>query len=423
MPVYRITPYDVLFFRDARPFEAGGGHGARWPEPNIMFDALHAALHRAFPGAPAEWENQHLMGTSGEIRDKRFGSLQSAGPFPILRDQWLFPRPQDYMGDGILAPLKTAAGVSDLSACLKYPLGNTALPSKEEIAPWWSKKAMEAYLGAQSVPSAGLVEVREIYASEWTTGIGIDSDTQTQDGERLYSAEYLRLGKDAHMGLIATMLQDDQSEGIAHLFSDNKTIIVGGQQRACSVEQQNISISDVLPFGPTITRDRIKWVLLTPTVFPAIPENTGKGVKAHPGGWLPSWVDHETGKVKLLHGGVGKNKARRMRLPTGKELDVHLVAARIPKPIAISGWSERLHTEGVRGATPTVLAVPAGAVYYFEGPDAAKLAELLNWHGKETQNAQRIVNRRSTLWGEQGFGIGVCGTWDFGPSMDDEMDL
>ncbi|HOO93950.1 MAG TPA: hypothetical protein PKX94_10785, partial [Opitutales bacterium] len=66
-------------------------------------------------------------------------------------------------------------------------------------------------------------------------------------------------------------------------------------------------------------------------------------------------------------------------------------------------------------AKPTHLAVPAGAVYYFEADtpeDAIALAAALNWHGSDP-NSNTIRNRRSTLLGEKGFGIGVCGTWDF----------
>jgi CRISPR-associated protein Cmr3 len=66
-------------------------------------------------------------------------------------------------------------------------------------------------------------------------------------------------------------------------------------------------------------------------------------------------------------------------------------------------------------AKPTHLAVPAGSVYYFEcrDPEAARvLAAALNWHGEDT-SPTTIKNRRSTLMGEKGFGLGVCGTWDF----------
>lgn len=90
----------------------------------------------------------------------------------------------------------------------------------------------------------------------------------------------------------------------------------------------------------------------------------------------------------------------------------------MPKPLVVTGWAlpnpadpER-DTEG--GAKSTHLAVPAGAVYYFEAdtPEAATaLANALNWHGATPGTA--IKNRRSTLLGEKGYGLGVCGTWQF----------
>jgi CRISPR-associated protein Cmr3 len=91
------------------------------------------------------------------------------------------------------------------------------------------------------------------------------------------------------------------------------------------------------------------------------------------------------------------------------------VAAIVPKPIPVTGWALNLQTDAdAPGAKSTHLAVPAGAVYYFEAdsPDAAvALANALNWHG-ETDGTE-IKNRRSTLLGEKGFGLGVCGTWNF----------
>ena len=41
---------------------------------------------------------------------------------------------------------------------------------------------------------------------------------------------------------------------------------------------------------------------------------------------------------------------------------------------------------------------------------AIALAAALNWHGGDTAGTT-IRNRRSTLLGEKGFGLGVCGTW------------
>src|SRR6266542_1460995 len=92
MPAYHSIPQDVLFFRDGRPMVAGagsGGHGARWPEPSLVFDAIHAALHRAFGSAPESWEHPHATGRNGHYtnpqnKNQRFGSLITAGFFPAI---------------------------------------------------------------------------------------------------------------------------------------------------------------------------------------------------------------------------------------------------------------------------------------------------------------------------------------------------
>jgi len=88
----------------------------------------------------------------------------------------------------------------------------------------------------------------------------------------------------------------------------------------------------------------------------------------------------------------------------------------VPKPLVVTGWAlpdEASEEKG--GAQSSHLAVPAGAVYYFEadnGTEAQKLAGVLNWHGLELPPTT-FKNRRSTLLGEKGFGLGVCGTWNF----------
>jgi hypothetical protein len=79
----------------------------------------------------------------------------------------------------------------------------------------------------------------------------------------------------------------------------------------------------------------------------------------------------------------------------------------------VTGWAiPSEDNPNDHGAKSTHLAVPAGAVYYFEADsaeEAVRLASALNWHG-DTPGGQ-IKNRRSTLLGEKGLGLGVCGTW------------
>jgi len=422
MKTYSFHPTDVLFVRDARPIDLVGGHGARWPDPPLIFDALHAALHRAFP-TKATWEHEHCTGVSSKRafsaagRTQRFGALATAGIFPIRSGDWLFPAPADWRTDDSgggksLAPLP-AQGKTNLPAPLTHTLANRVPPSKRETPPWWTKAAWDAYLRGGTPPAASLFSASDLYSGEWMTGIGIDPETQTQDGERIYSAEYLRLRENVAAGFFATLPTKQNggkaAECIGHLFAGDQAILIGGQQRACTVREDSAAPDSLLPVGTTITGCHVKWILLAPAIFPSI--------AAHPGGWLPTWIDAATGQVQLLDG-PGKNKAKRSGLPEGKPISARLVAACIPKPKPISGWSERLDAAkdagapDNRGPRATQLAVPSGAVYYFEAssPEAAKsLAAALNWHGPTPGPA--ILNRRSTLLGEKGLGLGVCAPW------------
>jgi hypothetical protein len=444
MPNYHCTPQDVLFFRDARPMVAGegsGGHGARWPEPSVLFDALHAALHRAFPGTQEDWEHEHRFATraqrnagqepGADLRNQRFGSLCTTGPFPVRTRadgvEWLFPVPSDALpgarGPACLAPLRDPGGQNNLPRPLRHTLASPAAASKDAVPQWWTRSSIEEWLVEGRVDPAPLLGDAQLYDSEWVTGIGIDAARQAQDGERIYSAEYLRLKPGFALGFSASMpLKGNGEEGMSRLFPGQDHIICGGQQRICTVEKApEQALGELLPVAPKVEGCRVKWLLLSPALFPEDP------LSGSPGGWLPNWIDPETGAVGLLDG-PGGNKARRKGLEPGKPIRARLVAARIPSPLVLTGWTERLHVrrheanqaavgqDTRQGARPTRLAVPAGTVYYFEAEspaEAGKLADALNWHGTEGRAAPRVINRRSTLLGEKGFGIGVCGPWDY----------
>jgi hypothetical protein len=172
----------------------------------------------------------------------------------------------------------------------------------------------------------------------------------------------------------------------------------------------------------------VKWVLLSPAIWPEIPARTSKrGTETcfHPGGWLPNWICPETGVVLLRIVDEKERQRRRNKNYAGEgyrtdenaaEIPARLVAAVVPKPLVVTGWAVPNPADPERagdgGAKSTHLAVPAGAVYYFEADSAeaaVALANALNWHGGS--DGSEIKNRRSTLLGEKGYGLGVCGTW------------
>jgi CRISPR-associated protein Cmr3 len=447
-----LQPTDVLFFRDGRPMTGSlAGHGAAWPLPNVINAAFHAALHRAKLDAdPSQKLHTHRRGARGLYAenaqcDRKFGSLVTAGPFPVKDGHaWFFPRPHD-LQDATLQPALLPADSFDsvqssLPDPLEYAVANRLPPSKESGAKTWlSKAAYERYL-AGSAPALKRDESlndTDFSDTEHTIGIGIDPERQVQDGERFYSAHYLRLREAWQLGVCA-VAEDKKFNHQQHgrdlvkalLNGGQHQIIVGGQQRMCSA----LRVADAAPplprgkaggFHEQEGKFLVKWILLSPAVWPAIEADATRDINAHRGGWLPNWIHPQTGDVLLKAGDTARHEqdsrgAWRQRVRQQADVSAKLVAAIIPKPLVVTGWAlpdEHGENECERcgGAQSTHLAVPAGAVYYFEADsadEARKLAAALNWHGSESKPTT-IKNRRSTLLGEKGFGLGVCGTWQF----------
>lgn len=425
-----LHPSDTLFFRDGRPMSGSlAGHGAAWPLPTVTNAALHAALHRA----DLEDVHPHRQGRSSTRdgnagRERKFGSLVTAGPFPVNpAGQWFFPRPADAQeGGSTLITLQptTPPGVSNLPAPLAYSVASTLPPTKAKAEPWISASSYHNYLTSSSIrisPSDFLADT-DFMDIEHSIGIGISAETGTQNGGQFYSAHSLRLREGWSLGTLAEA-QDkingdpNRKRDLLHsLFPNSGTrtpVIVGGQQRLCSVERHSDKALK-LPVGPVITGQLVKWILLTPSIWPEI--------DGHHGGWLPSWIHSESGRVMLKAGDTSRKEREgrdtwRKRVAALPSIPAKLVAALTGKPIPVSGYAlpnsaDPDRTEG--GAKSTHLAVPAGSVYYFECGSleaASALAASLNWHGAGDATAIRC--RRSTLMGEKGFGLGVCGTWEF----------
>jgi CRISPR/Cas system CMR-associated protein Cmr3 (group 5 of RAMP superfamily) len=449
-----LQPTDVLFFRDGRPMEGSlAGHGAAWPLPNVTDAAFHAALHRSRLKGHAHDQRRHA---DREGKDNRqFGSLVTAGPFPVHRQRgsetWYFPRPLDLLDDTLTpALLPTATFDSVLSSLpdpLEYAVANRLPPTKDTKArAWLGADAFRRYLagGDAKLNQDEACDDSAFSDQEATVGIAIDAATGTTgQGEaagKIYSARYLRLRDEWRLGVFA---RTDEKNGTAErhdllpdLINGQRQLLVGGQQRLCTAELIPAGTPLPLPRGQTDgficheengrKRWLVKWILLSPAIWPEIPAQSkdGRPMTPHCGGWLPNWVRQSDGQVMLRAG------ERQRRSYTGKhsrgfgadsqEIPAHLVAALVPKPIPVTGWALANDTDREEGgAKSTHLAVAAGAVYYFEAgsaEDAANLATALNWHGSDPAPAT-IKNRRSTLMGEKGFGLGVCGTWSFRPGI------
>lgn len=438
-----LEPSDVLFFRDGRPMSGSlSGHGAAWPLPTVVNAALHAALHRI--GFSDDEIHRHRAGRSGiadgSERIRKFGSLITAGPFPVSPDgKWLFPRPLDANAKGSTVLTQLPHKIqppSSLPGFLSVAAASVVGPSKDVVPSWWDAEAWNSYL--QSAPISTEFHAwadADFSDTEHAIGIGIDPETGTQDQIQFYSAHYLRLQPNWRIGVLASAMDKipNRSEGrvdlIERLFPNSgcrTPVVVGGQQRLCSVERSNPTVLP-LPTGCEVVGEFVKWTLLSPAVWPEIPKGStsdGRAIHAHPGGWLPNWVDATSGKVllKLRSGTVSRDYSgsRVRRVATDEsDIDAHLVGAITGKPIPVSGYALHGSEDPGRSAhKSTHLAVPSGSVFYFQAngdspearlANARKLATALNWHGDSSGTS--LKHRRSTLFGEKGFGLGVCSNW------------
>jgi CRISPR/Cas system CMR-associated protein Cmr3 (group 5 of RAMP superfamily) len=444
-----LQPTDVLFFRDGRPMEGSlAGHGAAWPLPNVTDAAFHAALHRS--GLSGHAHDQRRDGNCDGKDNRQFGSLVTAGPFPVRKSgekaTWFFPRPfdlQDFSLNPALLPTATFDSAhSSLAEPLEYAVANCLPPSKDSSAKaWLSAAAFQRYIegATHQLTHDETIDDSAVFDAEAAVGIAIDPETGTTgQGEaagKIYSARYLRLRDEWRLGVFAKT--EEKIEGrridlITDLITGQKQLLVGGQQRLCTAEPLPTGGPLPLPHGKTDgfachdcggrKRWLVKWILLSPAIWPEIPDlsKDGRRMTPHPGGWLPNWVLQEHGQV-MLRSGVRQSRRYGGKHARGFGEDsapiaARLVAAIVPKPVPVTGWALANGADrNLGGAKSAHLAVPAGAVYYFEADSpeaAANLAAAINWHGGDTSSTI-IRNRRSTLMGEKGFGLGVCGAWKF----------
>ncbi len=415
MQSLQLFPVDTLFFRDARPMQAGagsGGHGANWPLPTVLHEALRSELLRSagveVNGKPRL--HRKRSSTSNErhryVASDEFRSLRTIGPFPCDDRTIYFPLPQDIVdrgGDDIdfLNPqMVDQASTSNFPTDWLHLLISPVPPSKKRWSEWVSLEWYNQYLGKGS----SLVAPPErhcLYDVEPRIGVAIDHETGAAIDGRLYASEHLRLRPGVSLWFQASLSQRDREhnpKGLAPESFCGQVFPLGGESRSVRMGAARRNYFDSL-VKPDLDTCCIKWVLTTHAVF-----NNG---------WLPSWIDSRTGAVMLKSGDVERRPEEprlewRKRIREMQTIQAHLVAARVQKPIYFSGWDGQWtpgsEAAGAQngGPKPSFLAVPAGSVYYFQADsimDAQTLLDAL-W-----------LRTRSDCFGEKGMGLGVCSTW------------
>ncbi|MGL4853807.1 MAG: type III-B CRISPR module-associated Cmr3 family protein [Lentisphaeria bacterium] len=406
----KIVPRDIMYFRDAKPIGASAdGSGALWPLPSTLHSAFMTAFHHSLSECAQEWEGNHHV-TDKEKEKKNtsysFGGLKTVGPFIKLENGDIYlPTPCDLIAGnqeqsvaGTMAPTQITWGNNNLPSPLKYVVASTQKPSKVTPGQWISIDSFFHYLN-NDFDKVLTMTASDFYISESRPGIGINPQTGTTENGQFYSAEYLRLKPEVAMVAFAEAeakkaRATSGNDLFAKFFEDSSksAFIFGGQRGVAWLENQE----------PTNPFDRlnipsesklVKWILLTPAQFNK--------------GWLPGWINSDSGEVLLKEIMPRGNQTReqwRLQMRNSDQIKAKLVAARIGKPQVASGWKIDKNGNGAGGeAKATQLLVPAGSVFYFECDSVEEAKKL-----KKSLHAQC----KSDTLGEQGFGFGLCGSWN-----------
>ncbi len=466
----QIDPNDGLYFGDHGGIPRPGiNDGDPWPLPTGLHNALLAAMHERWPERQ-QWEFHHPFRALPGSQDKntrsslRFGGLKTIGLFPQKDSQWYFPMPADvmpYEGNIDLAKpgnLSTGSG-NNLPKPLCFNLIDPFPPTRHNPEYWLSRTAYQYYL--QGHLNFITTPANELYFAEHHSGYTYSSQTSRLIDQPFHRHRCIRLQPGVSMAGVAECIAIKHNPGIesgvggrseekeheetagrnsastsnanrartqtrktatdvlqCFLAEGKAAIAMGGRRTMAYVRHAVVSqyemVNSIFPKYPNrnIYPLNIKWVLLTPAIFRIHPIHRQKSLvnqslPPEPG-WLPDWVDHESGAVKLPSSypprRVGeKRQDWHRRFQAIPPINARLVAARINPPLTLSGLKLDAGHVSPGRPKPTYRAVPAGSVYYFQAATtsaAGLLFDALN------------CCPRSAIMGEKGWGVGVCGIWN-----------
>lgn len=377
-----IQPNDVLFFRDGRPFDAGGDHVAKlsFPPSSLTFyGAIRAALIAQSGHNFADFKSGRItnelketvgyidgakIAQLGNLRITDFG-LANVETNPVTR---LFPVPLD-VAEGkdsgnyyILNPEKIRS-----DGALNFPHKDLHILSAntqellETPSSFLTSDGLNSYLSHQKLTESHFVQPRDVFLPEYRVGIEKNTFTQTVETGQLYSIEFARFRQNTGFALELEGMNGNEA---AFTQTHSPLLRLGGESRSAwynvNTEWQQLK---TIP----VTNGRFKLVLLTHTVF----EN----------GWWPDGIDQQT-----LTGSVAG-------------CPVKLIAAAVGRAVGIGGWDIVSNR-----SKPMRRAVPAGSVYYFECTAEPK-ASLLEPNG--------FLHIGEEQFTKQGLGQAIIGTWNY----------
>lgn len=346
-----LTPRDPLIFRDGRPF----GFGSRmkslpWVMPSVLAGSLRSLLGKA-DGRPFEEQR-------GDLK-----KIHSSAAFPVLGEQMYLPAPLDlmlYQEAGRLVAQPIGPTLADGEHVGEGVLGPNGAPGLQVLVPpseqkplspaaWWRADKLGGWLAGERLVPREKTDLDHGYWSgpeeDLRNHVSINPDRQVASDGMLFqtAGRDLNLCETGHKGAVPLAMRVTEADGHYASVVQKLDVVhpLGGERRlvhwkACTLAPAGWTCPDPLreELGKVQAGALLRLYLASPAYF---------GEK----GWLPDWLDPKT-----LTGS-----------PPGcpDSLKVQLVAARIERWQALSGWDYEKH-----GPKAVRRLVPAGSVYFFK---------------------------------------------------------
>jgi len=386
------VPRDGLFCKDGRGWYSsslGRGYGLAWPMPSTLHGALRTACGRAFEqeqGATL-YREAWLSFTAPIALGASLALARPVGGTAWTQEHRVWPVPADaWFGEKATAPLRldpqppepepgvfTLGRAHEALEAAREALWRPVLASKAKPArsrpQWWDEAAMTAWLAgpatdaactgpATDAASIGPDEKRAEplkLVKRLQVRLAIDGETLTGRDGRLFSTEILETLDHAHREwAIACRLEDTSGAAGPPAPAPLAPVTLGSERMLADLQPADVSLfgfpesrlGAVFDGGST----GVRLIAVTPLIFDR--PDTDQG-------WLP------TGFAEEARGFYGE-------LP-GLEGRFQLLAAFMPRPMAVSGW-DMVGGHPKRGDR----AVPPGAVFFLRRQNGQPLtgAEL-----------------------------------------------
>jgi CRISPR-associated protein Cmr3 len=345
MKLITFDPLDSLFFREAKPFNAGEGGflDSQFPPPaQTLSGAIRSAIGEA---NGIDWtkkdEVEKLVGAAGDDPTP----LSFAGPYLLKGEQRLYPVPLNLLcrekeekDEETKEKKKEWARLIPSVTTFKTDMCDRRLPTIEKSLEG-AKPVEDGWLDAANMRKAldgglpdNFISADEIFVREPRAGIGRDNQKSVVNEGQLYFTRHLRLKEGITLGMAVV---------------NDATLLAGGMMRFGGEGRIARMAGGTMPdtlAAPTVN-DQAKGLILT----------------------------------LLTHGDFGGKD-----VPDWSSVhpDLTLVTACIGKPVREGGWDYAANS-GKGAPKPLKSLVPAGSCYFVQvsnGNLATVIAELHSAH-------------------------------------------